>query len=287
MVDVVLVTDKNYFNYALTTIQSLLRNTKSEVLVTCIVTDVEIKDVIRAKEFFKNKIEIMGYDASSLQHIKTKNHISVAAYIKVLLPQIFSEKEKIIFLDSDILVREDIAKIWDEFSDDYIIQAVWDPDYSYDNKVLGLSENDETFNSGVMLMNLQRMREVYITEKLLEFIEKKNHLTKLNDQAAFNGVFAHSWGRLDLKWNVQYHLYWTQARALKMDQEEKRELLNNPSILHFTTHSKPWMFRNAHPFKNEFKEIFNEVNGKIQYDDISLKSMLQRIKEDKKIKKFM
>jgi len=281
MIEVVLITDKNYFKFSLTTIHSLLKSTRSEISITCIITDVSSQDVLKAETFFrKEKIKILKFDDSCFKEIKTKKHVSRAAYIKILLPNILVDKERIIFLDSDLLVRRDISALWDEFNENYMIQAVWNPGYDYDNKICNLDENDETFNTGVMLMNLKKMRDGNITKKLSRFIDEKNHLTKLNDQAAFNAIFANSWGRLDLKWNVQFQFYWKKSGDLKIRLCEKKELLKNPFILHFTSHSKPWMFRNAHPFKYAFKENYFEVNNELlNYNDIIFISALQKLKE--------
>ena len=283
MIQITLITDKNYFKFALTTIYSILKKTQSDIYITCIVTDVPNEEILNAENFFRKKVKFLKFDDEVLKGVKTKNHVSRAAYIKILLPQIFPQTERIIFLDSDLLLNDDITELWNKFDETYILQAVWNPGYDYDNHILGLDENDKTFNSGVMLMNLEKMREMKISEALLKFIEEKNHLTRLNDQAAFNAIFAKNWGELDLKWNVQYQFYWLKSQDLKISNTQKREMLSNPSILHFTSHSKPWMFRNAHPFKSDFKKNFSEVNGNLTYEDISFKSLLQRVKEFIKI----
>ena len=287
MVQVVLITDERYISFAATTIASVLNTTECDITITCIVSDISEEILSLYEEKFSGSVQFMRFDDSNLRHIKAKNHVSRAAYIKLFLPEILNTMDRVIFLDSDIIVRKDIAKLWDMFDDIYSIQAVWDSGYDgVENEVLGLSPTDKTFNSGVMLMNLSKMRQWQETEQLVAFVEEKNHLTILNDQAAFNAVYAHKWGALPLQWNVQYHFYFAPKDQLSLTKIEKAELLNDPWIVHFSTHSKPWMFRNAHPFKAEFKQIFQSINGRLSYRDMSVSSFAKKIKQYLKLIKY-
>ena len=280
MIEIVLIADKNYFNHATTTINSILKNTKSPTEITCITTDVSLEEIMHIECIFENKnIHFQKFDDSMLKAIKTKNYVSHAAYIKLLLPEIFKEKDKIIFLDSDLILNDDIGKLWDQFDENYTLQAVWNPGYNYDNDVFGLAKEDATFNSGVMLMNLKKMRENDDSDKLFKFIDEKNHLTALNDQAAFNAIYAHVWGKIALKWNVQHQFFLKKAEEFKLNKKEKIALLKSPSIIHFNSNSKPWMFRNIHPFKKKFIMYYTEVNGKLIYQDISMTSFLKKLRE--------
>ena len=280
MINIVLVTDRNYIQFAITTIYSVLKSTTEEILVKCFALGFSEDQLINYKNKFNNKsVKFISINDDFLKNIKTKNHVSKAAYLKIFLPEILEDTEKIIFLDSDLLVINDINKLWVQFDENYTIQAIWNPGYNYDNELIGLGLDEETFNSGVMLMNLEKMRINSDSKKLLNFIDEKNHLTKLNDQAAFNAIYAREWGRISLDWNVQNKFYFKKSSYLKLKRCEKKDLLYNPSIIHFTTNSKPWMFKNAHPRKAFFIENYEAVNGKLLYYDKNLISFLKKIKE--------
>lgn len=288
MIKIALITDENYFYYALTTIKSIFDHSSEKCEIYCITTDVEIEKIERAKEVFKSyKLTFLHYDLNCLGNIKPKEHVSLAAYLKILLPDILKDEEKIIFLDSDLLIKDDISNLWNLFDKSYSIQAVWNPGYNYDNEIIGLDKSSRTFNSGVMLMNLRKMREENSKERLLKFIDEKNHLTKLNDQAAFNAVFALNWGELPLQWNVQYKFFLEKYESYKIEKREQQILIFNPSILHFTSISKPWMLRNAHPYKKDFKNTYRSVNGRLIYKDYSFISLAKHIKEFLKLKIIM
>lgn len=284
MISIALITDDNYFPYALTTIQSVLETTSEDLQIFCVVTDVNQEKINCAYNFFQNdNIKFIYYDYSSISTIKPKNHVSLAAYLKILLPDILKNIDKVIFLDSDLYLLNDIKNLWSMFDDKYFLQACWNPGYNYDNHVFGLDDSEKTFNSGVMLLNLEKIRLENKVIDLIDFIENKNELTFLNDQAAFNAVFAKEWGELPIKWNVQYKFYLGSYEYFSMSKSKFKEIINYPSIVHFTTSSKPWMFRNAHPFKKKFIKTYEQVNGKIYYKDISFNNFLKKVNETRKI----
>lgn len=284
-IQIVLITDNNYLKYALVVIESLIDTTEEQVYINLVITeevDSQSNSIIsKINETQKHAtINVISFNNSINDNVATKNHVSKAAFVKIHLPNILTEQKKVIFLDSDLLVLKDIKLLWDEFNKtDKTLSASWDPEYYFDNHVLGLEEKDQTFNSGVMLLNLEKMRKNNDVEKLSLFIREKNHLTKLNDQAAFNAVYANNWNRLDNKWNVQYSYYFEKSKKIGLKPSQLNELKRNPSIVHFTTHSKPWDFRNNHPFKKKFLSYYSEIDPNFKFKDISLVSFLKRSKE--------
>lgn len=287
VIKVALITDENYFVPAIVTIKSLLSMTERKVHIKCIVTENFRNDLNKwaeeiADEFPNSQVEFLYFDDSRLKNVKTKWHISRAAYVKIYLPSILSQWDKCIFLDSDLLVNEDIGLLWDTFAcnkETKELAAVWNPGYYKDNKYMGLADNEATFNSGIMIMNLHKMRENKATEKLETFIKKYNHLTMLNDQAAFNAVYKKNWTALPLRWNVQFLFFAKSNRAIGIEKNELDQLRNNPAIIHFTTSSKPWKFRSLHPFKKEYLSYFLAIRDANYQDKVTLKDSIKKCRE--------
>src|SRR5699024_7062867 len=246
-IHIALITDNNYFNPALVTIKSMLNHTDRNVNIICIITEEINKNLDNIEVEFNNNfsntnLEFVFFDDSVLENVKTKWHVSRAAYVKIYLPEIFSDWNKCIFLDSDLLVRKDIGLLWDlEMNKE--IGAVWNPGYDKDNLIIGNSMEEKTFNSGVLVMNLKLMRENERSMELETFIKEKNDLTHLNDQAAFNAVYINSWYSLPIEWNVQFLFYLRRSKMIGMNKADVKELINDPAIVHFTTSSKHWKFR--------------------------------------------
>ena len=139
--DVVLITDKNYFDYAMVTVKSLLAHTTSPIEVNVILTfekeslQVELEQAIK-KKYPHAQFKFLTFNLEKLAHIKPKNHVSLAAYIKMYLPELFKDKNQMIFLDSDLLITEDIKNLWAYFKEDFTLAAVENPEYTQDFQLL-------------------------------------------------------------------------------------------------------------------------------------------------------
>lgn len=279
-VKIVFITDSNYFKNCLVSLLSLIENTKKNIAVKIILTekiDTNLNDYMCFFCQYSNLhlefiLDIEKYDFN----FKNKNHVSKSAFCKIYLSEILHYWDHVIYLDSDILVKHDIGELWNLKNED-ILQAVYDPEYDYDNEVMGLPKKCKTFNSGVMLMNLKKMRLENTSSSLANFLIEKNHLTKLNDQAAFNAVFYQKWGQLPLQWNVQT-VFFTKKYS-NIDKITFKKITIYPYILHFTTHLKPWKLGSAHPFKSEYIFYYKKIFVTLKYKNKCFYSLLQKTKQ--------
>ncbi|MFQ6577799.1 glycosyltransferase family 8 protein [Enterococcus casseliflavus] len=284
-IKIVFITDENYFKNMVIAIESILVNTKSVVEFYIILDDDLNEQFIQYKNYFLEKFKFSSFNILDTANITKKNnfkakaHVSKAAFIKIYLPNLLQSLDKVIYLDSDLILLDDIEKLWDLDIQDFKIGAVWNPDYKDDNKYMEIPANTETFNSGVMILNLDKMRKDNSSEKLFDFLVKKNHLTRLNDQAAFNAIFYNDWMELPIEWNMQYKFFTEKASLYSKKKDEIVYALKNVSIVHFTSNSKPWQFRNTHPYKKVYLTYYRELFGKILYKDLSINSFLKKIKE--------
>lgn len=132
---------------------------------------------------------------------------STAGLFRMLLPDLLLEVKQVIYLDADIMVNCDLVELWNQHLYGKSIGAVVDSGIKkgrYTSKIIGrgLVEKDKYFNSGVLLMNLNRIREKgNLWEKFLSFIEKNSNAW-LIDQDALNCIFKDDIYFLDSKWNT-------------------------------------------------------------------------------------
>lgn len=283
-INIVFVTDENYFKYMLVTIESILENASGSYKICCFILDlgISLDNLKLLKNKYKNQDNIefkfIHVDNTNLSKYKIKTHVSTAAYAKIYISDLI-DVNKVIYLDCDLILNDDILNLWNEFDENVLIKAVWNPFYNYDNEYLGLRPNDRTFNNGVILLNLDLMRKNDSSKQLKDFLEKYHEKTKLHDQAAFNAVFKNDWVELDLKWNYQVSLINNYHKKLNLEKNEYFNLYKKPSIIHFTSNSKPWKFRNSHPYKRLYIEYYKKVFGKVDYNDYNIKSLLQKMRE--------
>lgn len=168
-------------------------------------------------------------------------------YLAQLLPVCV---QKVIYLDSDIILVDDIAKLLETpLGDEAVVAA---PEYCnanfsfyftptfWSNPSLSLTFAGRKacyFNTGVMVIDLQRWRDGDYTRKIVEWMElqKRMRIYELGSLPPFLLVFAGYIAPVDHKWN-QHGLGGDNYRGLC------RELHPGPvSLLHWSGKGKPWV----------------------------------------------
>lgn len=196
-------------------------------------------------------------DQSLLDNVQVtvRKHISKAAFGKAMIPDLLdSSIKKAIFLDSDLIVLDDITKMYHTDISDCLLGAVATSFFARYQE-LGLSSPSSYFNSGVLLLNLDGLRKFSASAKVLDFLV--NHRDKIigAEQDSLNAVFRGQWYRLHPRWNLQTRF----VRNKKLAEVEESfgkaildEALRNPALIHYTSASKPWHFTNIHPMKGYY-----------------------------------
>ncbi len=180
--------------------------------------------------------------------------LSVESWYRLFAPSLFPEYDKILWLDSDILVRDDVAKLYDtSMGDNWIAACRWDygiigilererrqkqPKLGpYFTKVLGVKRPKENYvNAGVMLFNLRAMREHGVQEKLLQAAQ--NSAMHFHDQCAINMVCQGHIHYVDSEWNglVCFNPDNLPLKYRKKAIADKK----NRKIIHWAGGAKPW-----------------------------------------------
>jgi lipopolysaccharide biosynthesis glycosyltransferase len=106
-----------------------------------------------------------------LEGIYTDPRYTEAASFRLLLPELLPEYDSIVYIDCDVIVRQDIGKLYREknLADNYIA-AIFEAPIEHQAerfKALGCDPL-RYFNSGFLLMNLKQMRAEKVSERLLE-----------------------------------------------------------------------------------------------------------------------
>ncbi|MGI9517237.1 MAG: glycosyltransferase family 8 protein [Pirellulaceae bacterium] len=224
-------------------------------------------------------------DYSLVEHLHTSHHVTPAAYLRLLTAEMLPEHvEKAIYLDSDLVVMDDLNKLWDmPLDDNYCLAApdvacpfidarvgcdnfrhagpylaAWRPVPNY--LELGLDPAAEYFNSGVMVLNLDQWRQDQVAGQMLDCLaQNKSHIWCW-DQYALNVVFHRRWGRLPARWNQGAHvLDYPSLSTSPLDRDEYQEMCDDPAIVHFTTEFKPWQYHWTHLRGDQFFLALDET----------------------------
>lgn len=169
---------------------------------------------------------------------------SKATYLRLtVLKSLPADVTKILYLDGDIIVNTDIAPLWNHHMGDKAAVVVTDiNDYLFDNgKRLNISQ--PYFNAGVMVLDLDRCRQLDLTDRCIQIISTMR-LDYL-DQDALNMVLDGHVVYASLQWNLVTGFLLTNN--LPMIPPDIRNLAarlasgRRKAIIHYTGEYKPWL----------------------------------------------
>ncbi len=188
-------------------------------------------------------------------------NISAAAYCRLFMAEILPKNyKKAIYLDSDVIVNEDLGQLWKIPIEENYLLAVQDMEIPFISSPYGISKykelelqaNCKYFNSGILVINLEKWRTEAIALKAMKYLVQNKDYLHHHDQESLNVVIAGKWGELDPRWNQQTKLYkYSVWQDSPFAQDVYNNLLHHPYIIHFTGISKPWNSY-THPFNSLF-----------------------------------
>lgn len=199
-------------------------------------------------------------------------YVSKAALYKFLLPELINV-DKILYLDSDILVLSSLKELYEQDLGDMYAAVVRDMAMELECKYHEKNKVSHYFNSGIMLLNLKEMRKNKISEKLIN-IRQRDSSSVFMDQDTFNKVFNNKKILLSLKYNYMptitedYHYLPKDVAAFyHLDVEEIEKIMEDPIILHLAGMKKPWNNSDAnhqniwfqYAFKHDFSQIIQDI----------------------------
>jgi lipopolysaccharide biosynthesis glycosyltransferase len=189
---------------------------------------------------------------SALEGLPTWGRMPLTTYQKLVLDEwLPAGLPRVLWLDCDLLILEDLSPLWRCDMGDAAVMAVQDervPRVSSRFGVgawreLGLAPDAKYFNAGVLVIDLERSRRREVGSRCLDYLRAYQDRVYFWDQEAMNAVLAGRWGELDRKWNWHPSLN-RQTGA----REAERGLAQGPpeasprGILHFSGMLKPWSF---------------------------------------------
>lgn len=150
--------------------------------------------------------------------------------------------DRVLYLDPDIIVNGSLKTLYEMPMEDYYFAAashIGEFMRAVNGLRLDMDEESPYINSGVMLMNLQRLRKEQNYEDVFRFIEKRKNFLLLPDQDIISSLYGSKIYTLDtFRYNMTERLYKMHApfeRDLDMDWIRK-----NSVIIHYCGRNKPW-----------------------------------------------
>lgn len=163
----------NYFVPAAATLKSLLDSSSGSFEVVCLLTE-------PIPQQMQDKLFRLGNGRLSFRYLPLKGRLeglyidpryTEAASFRLLLPELLPEYDKIVYVDCDVVIRQDVGRLYHETElGDSWLGAVYEAAIENQAERFRAIGCDPAryFNSGFLFMNLAAMRECKVTEKLLE-----------------------------------------------------------------------------------------------------------------------
>lgn len=266
-INIISASDDNYSQHLGVMLYSLFKNHLGDKKIDVYIIDGDISSENKYKlegigKRFNVIISFLEINTEIYREFKISHHFTPATYYRISIPELLdSSIKKVIYLDCDLIVKEDISKLWNIDISKYFIAAVETSKFNRHTD-LQMPINSRYFNSGVMLINLEKWRQYNIGEKVRNFIINNSEKLINLDQDALNAILYNKWKELPLKWNQPTNIFEIEKNETNFSKKDFDEAIKNPSIIHYTTSSKPWHYMNEHPLKKEYYEYLKKTPWK-------------------------
>lgn len=267
VIPIFFATDNNYAPFLAVALTSLLDNASKDYFYKIYVLTTNLK------REYAEQLNLICHDArpdgASIEFVSLgeemekssgnfhlRDYYSKETYCRVFIPRVFSQYDKVLYLDCDIVVTGDISELYNIDIGDNILGAAseevmmeYDVFGTYVEKALGIPREDY-FSAGVLLINAKKYREDDIESK---FIKLMNTYTfrVTQDEDYLNVLCKGKVKMVDLGWNKS---------AFKSDKFDDKNL----KLIHYKINWKPWHYDNVY-----YEEFFWKYARKtFLYDNI-------------------
>lgn len=262
--------DDGYSPFLAVAIQSLIDNASAEYtyLIKILNTDISEENKRKIGKYERENVDIEFVDLNYyIQKVKdklyTRDYYSKTTYFRLFLPNLYPQYDKVLYLDSDIVILDDIAKLYNTDMGDNLVAAAPDdviqsmPVFQdYVEKVVGVADSRRYFNAGILLMNLHELRRFKFQEKFVYLLDKIKFAVA-QDQDYLNRLCKGRVKLLDRTWD-------------RMPIPDPKIKTEDVKLVHYNLAFKPWHFEDI-----LYKEFFWMYAQETEYfEDI------QRIKEN-------
>ena len=236
---VVMACDEGYAVPLATSIRSIVDANRGNQELNIVIVTSEFSTHLKTKvtsslTSASTSVNWVHVDLSAFAQFSTRPYLSKMTYARLLLPDVLPRGvSRALYLDTDVLVLDDLTALWTLDLQGAVVAAVPDIDSQTNADRLRSdlkADSPVYFNAGVLLVDIERWREQQISEKALQYLQANPH-TFNAEQDALNVVCSGCWRPIDERWNWQTFdeaagaVYSAATRA---------------SIIHFVGPFKPW-----------------------------------------------
>ncbi len=268
--------DNDYIPFLSVTLKSLYDHASKDniYVIKILYTDINEENKEKIKKYEKENISIEFVDLNYyIDKIKgklyTRDYYKKSTYFRLFIPDLYPQYNKALYLDSDTLILDDIANLYNIDIGNNLLGAIPDkavqtvPEFQeYVEKVVGVSSYKKYFNAGILVMNLDELRKFEFQEKFLYLLDTIKY-SVAQDQDYLNRLCKGRVKIINEAWNV-------------MPIDHLKVNLENIKLIHYNLNYKPWHFDNI-----LYKDFFWDYAKKTEYYQV-IKNIKDNYTEDQK-----
>lgn len=240
--DFCLCFNDGYVPYALVTIKSILDNACGDDELHIHVFSDYISEQ-NMQILLKFGVHVYIIDGDTIFDGIDYSVWSIYTLYRLFLPRCLdADVKKVLYLDCDVIVNDDLDELFSIDLTDKAIAACVDPQ-TYNDEVferLGYSRDKKYICAGVLLMNLDYWRKNNLSQEIIEYMKLNPDKILFLEQDAMNYLCCDSKIVLPAKYGVQVSFF-RDEKIVQDHLREMLELIDNPSIIHYAGY-QPWVY---------------------------------------------
>ena len=277
-----LQTDNNYLKHMLVTILSIRKHAPEDENSIFYIVDDRISE--ENKEFIRNfakkyECEMIFLDGSAMSALLEEKQVpkwrgGYTTYLKILALNQIEGVERILYLDSDVIIQNDISDVFAELDGvDSALAMAEDMTISFNAayKRYALGEGGEKrvyYNAGAILFDIPRWRDGGYEEKVLHFIQTNTRKLMYCEQDILNILFGESIKTISNRYNyctpILYFKPKMMGKLFGWNAEKTKEyadMAKDYGVGHcFAVFQKrPWHANSRHPLTEEYRALYEEL----------------------------
>ncbi len=252
--------DDEYIPFLAVAISSLIENSSKNYYysIKILYTNIREENKKKISKYETENVKIEFVDLNYyIEEVKdklyTRDYYSKTTYFRLFIPNLYPQYNKVLYLDSDVVVLGDISKLYNVELENNLVAAA--PDdviqtnkvfQEYAEKVVGVADYRNYFNAGILLMNLDEFRKFKFQEKFLYLLETIK-FTVAQDQDYLNRLSKGKVKLIDKTWD---------RMPIAVDDVKEEDI----KIIHYNLAYKPWHFEDI-----LYKEYFWDYAQKTEF----------------------
>lgn len=261
MLNILISVNSSYLDKAETMLHSLRMNNKEDVTVYLMNHSLNSDEINKFQKYLNKRLkinfEVIDVSATVFDQLPVyEDRFSIEIYYRVLAQFLLPKTvDRVLWLDADIVLCGNIIGFYHQDFDGKLLAAC--PDASFNDEEiikikdnLGLPKEHIYFNSGVLLLNIEALREKTDFDEIVQTAQSIAEYFTYPDQDLLNYLYS---GRIKY---CDQNIFNCQPKSFgNLTKEQIKKIM----ILHYAGLQKPWLFYYLHDLSKAAIPYLKEI----------------------------